>query len=186
MSSNRIAARYAKSLLDLAVEQNALDKVREDIAYFEAASASKDLQLLLKSPIVNVSKKESIFKVLFESKFNKLTTAFFTLVLKKGREANLLDIAKEFKVQYNQLIGLTTVKLTTATPIDAANLESIKAKLTSSKETAKSVEITTKVNPDIIGGFILEIGDKLFDNSIAHKLNQIKKSVSSTDYIKTI
>ena len=82
------------------------------------------------------------------------------------------------------IIGLTTVTLTTATPVDAGNLSDIKTRLLASEETAKDVEIITKTNPDIIGGFVLQIGDKLYDNSIAYKLKQIRKSVDNKDYIK--
>lgn len=186
MTSSKLTYRYAKSLLDLAIEQNALEAVKGDIQSFLKMLESRDLVLLLKSPIVNTLKKEAIFKELFEGKLNQLTYAFFNLILKKGREASLEDIAKNFITQYKQLIGLTSVKLTTATPIDAANLASIKAKLIASKETAKDVEITTAVDPEIIGGYVLQIGDKLFDNSIAHKLHDLKKNISNKEFIKTI
>jgi F-type H+-transporting ATPase subunit delta len=186
MSINKIAGRYAKSLLDLAVEKNVLDTVKSDIESFSKMTENRDLYLLLKSPIINATKKEQCFNALFGGKFNELTSAFLTLILKKGREANLPEIAKEFLNQYKALIGLTSVKLTTATPVDEANLAEIRSRLVASKETAKDVEITTAVDPSIIGGFVLQIGDKLYDNSIAHKLNQIKKSVSSKDFVKSI
>jgi F-type H+-transporting ATPase subunit delta len=115
-----------------------------------------------------------------------MTNAFFKLILTKGRESYLPEISKEFLNQYKSLIGLTTVKLTTATPIEESNLTQIKSKLISSKETAKDVEIITAVDPKILGGFILQIGDKLFDNSIAFKLNQIKKNISNKDFINSI
>jgi F-type H+-transporting ATPase subunit delta len=186
MSINRIAGRYAKSLLDLAVERNVLDVVKSDIASFSKMAENRDLYLLLKSPIINATKKEQVFNALFGGKFNELTSAFLTLILKKGRESNLPEIAKEFLNQYKSLIGLTTVKVTTATPMDEANLAEIKSRLVASKETAKDVEIIATVDPSIMGGFILQIGDKLYDNSIAYKLSQIKKSVSNKDFIKSI
>jgi len=71
--------------------------------------------------------------------------------------------------------GISEVKLTTATPISEANLSSIKAKLLSSNETSQEVEIDTIVDPSILGGFIIEIGDKLYNDSIAYKLSQMKK-----------
>lgn len=186
MTSSKLSFRYAKSLLDLAIEQNNLEVVKNDIESFLKMLENRDLVLLLKSPIVNTLKKESIFKALFGERFSVLTNAFFNIVLKKGRESNLEDIAKNFIVQYKQLIGLTSVKLTTATPIDAANLQAIKTKLIASKETAKDVEITTAVNPAIIGGYVLQIGDNLYDNSISHKLNQLKKNISNKEFIKSI
>lgn len=184
MSVNRIATRYAKSLLDLAVEQNVLDAVKNDIEAFVKMVENRDLLLLLKSPIINATKKENVFDALFGNKFNKLTNAFFNIVLKKGRETFLPEIGKEFLSQYKKLIGLTTVTLTTATPVDAANLDAIKTRLLASSETEKDVEIISKTNPEIIGGFVLQIGDKLYDNSIAYKLKQIRKTLSNKEYIK--
>jgi F-type H+-transporting ATPase subunit delta len=184
MSVNRIATRYAKSLLDLAVEQNVLEAVKSDIESFVKMVENRDLYLLLKSPIINATKKESVFEALFGNRFNKLTNAFFNIVLRKGRETYLPEIGKEFITQYKKLIGLTTVTLTTATPVDAGNLADIKTRLLASKETANDVEIITVTDPEIIGGFVLQIGDKLYDNSIAFKLKQIRKSVSNKDYIK--
>lgn len=78
MSVNRIATRYAKSLLDLAVEQNVLEAVKSDIETFVKMVENRDLYLLLKSPIINATKKESVFEVLFGARFNKLTNAFST------------------------------------------------------------------------------------------------------------
>jgi F-type H+-transporting ATPase subunit delta len=186
MSINRIAGRYAKSLIDLAVDKNILEVVKSDVETFSKMAENRDLYLLLKSPIINATKKEQIFKALFGDKFNVLTNSFMTLILKKGREAYLPEIAKEFTKQYKALIGLTSVKLITASPLDEANLAVIKSRLIASNETAKDVEITTSVDPSILGGFIFQIGDKLYDNSIVHKLNQIKKSVSNKDYIKSL
>ncbi|MFM2393478.1 MAG: synthase subunit delta [Bacteroidota bacterium] len=186
MSLNRITSRYAKSLIELAMDQNILPEVKGDIDTFNAMIQNRDLYLLLKSPIVNATKKGQIFSALFEGKLNKLTYSFFNIVLSKGRENYLPEIAKEFNEQYKQIIGLTSVKLITATPIDAANLSIIKTKLVNSKETAKDVEFTTEVNPDIIGGFVIKIGDKLIDNSIAYKLGQIRKNISNKDFVKTI
>lgn len=186
MSVNRIAGRYAKSLIDLAVDKNILETVKSDVESFSKMAENRDLYLLLKSPIINATKKEQVFNALFGGKFNELTSAFFTLILKKGRESNLPEIAKEFLNQYKTLIGLTTVKVTTASPMDEASLSDIKSRLVASKETAKDVEILTKVDPSILGGFIIQIGDKLYDNSIVHKLNQVKKNISNKDFIKSI
>jgi F-type H+-transporting ATPase subunit delta len=186
MSVNKIATRYAKSLLDLAVENNVLGEVKSDMDVFLKSTENRDLLLLLKSPIINATKKEQVMNALFGGKFHKITSSFFTLIIKKSRESVLQDIAKEFVVQYKERIGLTTVTLTTATQLDDANLAEIKSRLVASKETAKEVEIVTKVNSEIIGGFVLQIGDKLFDNSIAHKLTQVKKSLTNTEFVKSI
>ena len=175
MSVSRIASRYAKSLIDFAQENNKLEEVRGDMATLDKALESRDLVMLLKSPIVNELKKKEIFQAIFGDTLTETTMGFFNIILNKGREEYIPVISDEFEVQYKQLKGITSVKLTTAAPISEVNLDSIKAKLLSSDETDISIDVETEVDPSIIGGFILEIGDKLYNDSIAYKLAQMKK-----------
>jgi len=182
---SRIASRYAKSLIDLAVEQDKLDRVLEDIKSFQSATKQADFYNLLKSPIVNRAKKASIFKALFGERFDKLSLSFLDLVLNKGREYNLADIADDFVGQYKELKSITTVTVTTAKPLSEEGLAKIKAKLEGSGDTKDNVEILTKVNPDIIGGFILEFDDKLFDSSVAHQLEILRKEFNKKDIVRS-
>ena len=85
MSISRISARYAKSLIDLAVEQNVLDQVVNDIQAFIGITKNRDFYLLLKSPIINTTKKLQIFKSIFEGKVNNITYSFFDIIIRKGR-----------------------------------------------------------------------------------------------------
>jgi len=175
MSVSRIASRYAKSLIDFAQENNKLEEVRTDMALLDKALESRDLVMLLKSPIVNELKKKEIFNVLFDGKLSDTTLGFLNIIMNNGREEYIPAISNEFEAQYKLMKGISEVKLTTATPISEANLSSIKAKLLSSNETSQEVEIDTIVYPSILGGFIIEIGDKLYNDSIAYKLSQMKK-----------
>ncbi len=186
MSVTRIAARYAKSLLDLAQEQGKLDKVLGDVQAFKTATEQRDFFLLLKSPIVNPDKKGKILKEIFSGKFDELSMAFINIVLRKGRESYLPDIAKEFLIQYNALKKISTVKLTTAAPVTEASLAAIKAQLQGSSKTAANIDIETAVDPDLIGGFVIEFDDKLYDASVAHKLAQLKKGFSGNQYINNM
>jgi len=186
MSVIRIASRYAKSLIDLAEEQGQLDNVLEDIKSFQAAAKNRDLHLLLKSPIINVSKKHQVFSALFDGKFTELTTAFFKIILNKGRETYLPEIADEFIVQYKKLKHISSVKLTTATALSAETVSKIKQKLVGSDATDDHVELETAVDPDLLGGFVLQFGDRLYDASVAHKLEQLKKEFSKNDFVKTL
>jgi F-type H+-transporting ATPase subunit delta len=110
--------------------------------------------------------------------------AFLNIILNKGREEFLPQIAEDFILQYKEAKGITDVKLTTAAKVPDALLDEIKSKLMDSDATSEKVEISTDVNPNLIGGFVVEIGDKLYDDSIAHKLNEIKKQFTSNNYIK--
>lgn len=178
MSVKKIASRYAQSLLDLAVEQNKLDKIVGDVKGFSEACDNRDLYLMLKSPIINAGKKLNVLQALFSSQADELTMAFLTILTKKGREIYLPEIADEFIARYQAFLKVTKVIITTAKPLESAELEQIKSKLLGSSVTADSLDIETKIDPAIIGGFVLEIGDKLYDASVAHKLDKLKKQFS--------
>jgi F-type H+-transporting ATPase subunit delta len=184
MSVIRIASRYAKSLIDLAVEQDKLERVLEDIKSFQKATGNREFYLLLKSPIINATKKQQIFNALFEGKFDEMTSAFIKIILTKGRETYLPEIADEFVNQYKVIKQISTVKLTTAAPLGAETVSRIKQKLVASSETDAHVELITKVNPDIIGGFVIEFDDKLYDSSVTHKMELLRKEFAKNEFVK--
>jgi F-type H+-transporting ATPase subunit delta len=176
MSVQRIAGRYAKSLLELSQEHNKLDRVLQDMTSLQAASKNRDLALLLKSPIVNATKKQSIMKALFGESFDKITMGFLDLIVAKGREPYLTAVADEFVAQYKKINHISTVKVITAKPLTAAGLNELRKKLEASDVTEKTVEIETAVDENLIGGFVLEIGDKIYDASVLQKLEELKRS----------
>lgn len=183
MSVKRIAGRYAKSLLDLAVEQGKVDAVKDDLTHFVEALENRDLYLLVKSPIVSTDKKQSIFKEIFGKSYGELTNAFFNIIMRKGREAYLPEIASEFLAMYNAHKGITAVTIKTATVLSDVAMADIKAKLLESSITADDLEVETVVDPDLIGGFVLQIGDNLYDASIAHKLDALRKTFKDNSYV---
>ena len=182
MSANRVAGRYAKSLIDLAVEQGKLATIVGDVQSLSNAVKNRDLYLMLKSPIIHADKKESIMTEIFGKGFDAMTMAFVKICITKGREDILPEIATEFLAEHKRMQGITTVKITTATPLSIEALESIKAKLTASTSTAKSVEIEAAVDANLIGGYVVEYGDKLYDASVAAKLTELKKQFTGNVY----
>lgn len=184
MSVSRIASRYAKSLIDLASEEGKLDRVLEDIKTLKNAAANRDLYLLFKSPIINTAKKSQILETLFGDKFDKMTMGFIRIILGKAREAYLPEIANEFLLQYKSLQHISTIKVTTATQLSDDAVAKIKAKLLESAATEENVEIETAVNPDILGGMIIEFDDKRYDASVAHQLAKMKKEFSKNLFVK--
>jgi len=184
MSVTRIASRYAKSLLDLAKEQGKLERVLEDIKAFKQATEQRDFELVLKSPIVKTDKKKAIIKQIFEGKFDPLTMTFMDVILRKGREKYLAPIASEFESQYKKEKHVSTVRLTTAAPLEGESLEVIKMQLKTSTATDRNVEIETVVDPELIGGFVIEFDDKLYDASVAHKLELLRKEFAGNEYKK--
>lgn len=186
MSATKLASRYAKSLLDLAKEQGQLDAVHNDMAEFKTAVSNKDLYILLKSPIINVGKKQQILKAIFEGKVSSITMAFLNLICAKSREEFLPEIATEFVNQYRQLKGISSVKITTASAIDSSAIDAIKAKLIASKVVSENVEVSTATNPNIIGGFVLEFDNQQYDASVARQLYLLKDKFDDNEYISQI
>ena len=184
MAGERVAVRYAKSLIDLGQDQGVLDDFHNDMLSLKEALTNRDLHMLVKSPIIKANKKIAVFKKLFGDSYNKVTMAFFEIIMKKSRENILPEITTAFLNQYKILKHVTAVKLTTASPLGEGALEEIKNALLSSSETDEKVEIETAVDPDLIGGFVVEMGDKLYDASVAYKLDQIKRNFKENKYIK--
>lgn len=182
MSELRVASRYAKSLIDLAIERNELEQVFNDIKSFLAATkASSELVAVLKNPIVPIDKKGKILSGLFAGKVSKTVESFFEIVVNKGRAEVLYGTAKEFVNQYNEKKGILKARVSSA----SALTESAEKEIVSIVEqaTGKKVELIKTVDPNLIGGFVLTVGDKQFDTSIAKSLNNLKKSFSSNTVV---
>ncbi len=186
MSINRVAGRYAKSIIDLATENNKLEVVLNDMEVFKKSLESRDLYLMLKSPIIHSDKKLKVLGILFDGKFDKITMAFVDICVRKGRETILPEIISEFIVQYNKLKKITTITISTAKELPASELEAIKQKLMLSKETGDKIDIIVKLKPELIGGYVVEIGDKLYDASISYKLDTLRKQFTSNHYEKKL
>lgn len=173
MSVSRIANRYATPLLELAGEQNQLDEVREDIRLFEGVlESNRDFLLMLQSPIISNRKKATILDEVFKGKVSELTAQFFQLVARKNRERFLPDIAREFVKLYNNKLGFQEAKLTTATAIDAP-LKAAFEKLVSDI-TGKKPILREEVDPTMIGGYALKLGDRQLDETVLSQLNDLK------------
>ena len=186
MPSPRIAARYAQSLIDLALEQGQLEAVYADMKWLQAVcQQNRDFVNMLRSPIIKVDAKQKIVSAITDSNIGTLTTAFNKLVIAKGRESLLPEIAVAFINAYKQHNGIHTLHLTTAVPISA---ETRQALVDQVKKSAgfERVELEERVDPELIGGFVLQVGDKLVDASIAYDLKNISKQFESNDFIYSI
>jgi F-type H+-transporting ATPase subunit delta len=186
MPNPRLAARYAKSLLDLAKEQNNVDVVLSDMKTIEAAvNSSRDLQMFLNSPLIKADKKISTLAAVFDGKISSATSAFLNLVIKKGRETELLEMAKAFEVLYQEINNIQTVQITTAYPMDEATLNVLMTKVKKELNNDKVIP-QTFVDPSIVGGFKLQVGDKYFDMSIARDLTDIKNQFTKNIFVADI
>ena len=184
MADSRAISRYVKSLLGLAVEKNALEAVHDDMLLFaKICEENRSFELMLKNPIIRHDKKREILEKIFQGKVNPLTMAIFDILTRKNREPLLPGIAKEFHTAYNIYKGIGKAFVTTAVPLDSqlrTEFENIVKQLSEKDK----VELTEKIDKEMIGGFILNVGDRQIDASIKNKIKALKVKFSQNPYIK--
>ncbi|MEP7163522.1 MAG: ATP synthase F1 subunit delta [Ferruginibacter sp.] len=186
MNNPRLAGRYAKSLLDLAIEQKHLDAVYDDMKFLRSICKSNpDFVALLKSPVIKADKKEKIIESITNGRVSPLTSLFIQLLVRKTRESNLPEIVHAFVEQYNKLKDIHHVKITTAVPMSADAEQAILGKVRSNTP-IQHIELESFVEDELIGGFKLEVGGTLVDASILRELNDVKKQFKNNEYIQQL
>jgi len=187
MNNPRLAARYAKSLLDLATEQNQVDAVYADMKWLQQVCKSNaDFVNVLSSPVIKPTTKEKILSSVVTERVSILTNSFIQLLVKKNREINLPEIVNTFIDQFNAVRNIHKVKITTAEPISAEMKEAIMKNVRAAITDSRTYEIETEVNNELIGGFLLETGGTLVDASILRDLKDIQKQFMNNDYLHRI
>lgn len=177
-----VASRYAKSLIDLAVETKQLEEVCNDMRLIKrVCQENREFVTLLESPVVKTDKKMAIFKSIFGGKISVTTQLFLDLIARKRREGYIDNIAYAFDEQYKLYKNITTAVITTAVPLDAATKSKIAEFV--KKSATGEVEIIEKTDKSLIGGFILTVNDKQVDTTIKRKLNDLRKNFSTNLYV---
>jgi F-type H+-transporting ATPase subunit delta len=173
MSELTVASRYAKSLIDLAQEQKSLEETRKDMELFiRVLKANHQLQAVLANPIIAHIKKIKILEAIFGKDVSKLTDSFFRIMINKSRAQVLYFTAAEFINQYNIIKNIVRANVVSATALSEDNRKKIVSELEAF--TGGKIELHTRVDPKLIGGFILTVGDKQVDTSISSSLKQLK------------
>lgn len=183
MPNPRLASRYAKALLDLAVERGQLEAVYADMQWLRAATkGSHDFLNLLRSPIIKAELKTKAVNAVTEGKISELTRQFNTLLIRKNRESVLPEITTAFEEQYLEHKGIHVAELTTAVPVSEQTRNNIiqKAKQASGFQ---NILLEEKVDPSLIGGFVLQMGDQMVDASVSSDLREITKQFKNNDFI---
>jgi F-type H+-transporting ATPase subunit delta len=178
MSELIVAHRYAKSLLDFAIEKNVVDAVYTDMQGFkETCDGSKELVLALKSPIIKHYTKLAILEKLFKAIFNPVTYSIFVIITQKNRERILPAIAKQFIDLYTDYKGIQKAEITSASPLTDEQKKTVTKVV--KDYTGKEVQLTEHIDESLIGGFVLRVGDQQIDDSIRRKLNDLKVTLAS-------
>ncbi|MCP4120425.1 MAG: F0F1 ATP synthase subunit delta [Bacteroidetes bacterium] len=177
MSVVQVASRYASALLEEAQRQDVLEVIYKDVQVLEqAVNASRDLNLMLKSPIVNSGIKKSSLQKIFGNHVSDLTSRFLNLLVKKNREAYLIHIIPAFFDAYNTLRNIQEVDVISAHPL-SEELEQQIVKKVQHQLGDVTLKIKKSIDPELLGGFVVKVGDKVFDTSLHHKLNALKREL---------
>jgi F-type H+-transporting ATPase subunit delta len=175
-----VASRYAKSLMDLAVETNQLEAVRKDMkAIQKVCNESHEFELFLNSPILKKDKKQAVLKAMFEGKISKASMGFLNLLTVKNRESYLKDIATAFDEQYKSNQNIYTAVITSAMGLDQKTKEKVLDLVKS--QLKGEVELVEKIDKSTIGGFVLKIGDKQLDRSVSRQLSNLRKELTNKE-----
>lgn len=176
MKGSKSAIRYAKALLDLSIEFKKVDQVSANMKELAVTCTStKEFIVFLNSPVINSDKKIAILHEVFPH-FEDVTSKFITLVTKNRREALLNEIAECFDMQVKEYKGIVPVTITSAIKLDEKTKDQLLGKLGASLK--GNIELTEKIDTDIIGGFIVKMGDRQIDASVASQFSKLKQRLT--------
>ena len=182
MKGTRASSRYAKALLDLAVEQNSIDAVKNDMNYvISMCEGSHDLTVLLKSPIIKTHQKIAALEAIFKGGVSELTFKYIEIITAKGRESMLENIAHSYLRLYRAHKNIVKAEVKSAVALD----DTLRAKVRDlvAKQGAGEIELSETVDTSLIGGFVVTIDDQQIDASVISQLNKMKQSFSDTSYV---
>jgi F-type H+-transporting ATPase subunit delta len=172
--TTEVGDRYAQALFDLALETGRLDAVRADLKSLKAAwGESADLRRLALSPVISADDQgKGLVAVASSARFDQTTINFLGLLSQNGRAKDLPAVIAGFEARYAKHTGVVAAEVVSAQPLDARQVAAITAALSGSL--GKAPELTTRVDPSILGGLKIKVGSKLFDASLKTKLDQMK------------
>jgi F-type H+-transporting ATPase subunit delta len=175
MNDSKISVRYSRALFQSALEKKILDKVNQDMIFILEICKIAETKEFLLSPIIVPSKKTSIFHKMLDGNVENITLSMIDLMVKNGRESYLPALARNFIHETLKYKGITQSVLTTAVKVNAKVKNQMTVLISEVYKT--KVELVEKIDPEIIGGFILRIDDNYIDASIRNKLRKIKKEL---------
>jgi ATP synthase F1 delta subunit len=174
----QIAQVYSRSLFEVAKEQGKLDEVREQLGQFaDAVAENRDLQVFFFSPYLSTEeKKEGLHKALEGADETLLN--FLELLVEKHRMPAIFRIRRQFDELWEDENRRLPVTVTSAIELDESTVRQIGDAI--GEQTGRHIELTSKVDPDILGGIVLRVGNSILDASIRNRLEQLRKQVASS------
>lgn len=177
MSTNAIAKRYAKALVQIGSEAGTVDGFNAELARFSSLiSDSRELSAVFANPAYGIGDKKEILSALAARvELSPMVSNLMMLLLERGRLSALPQIAECYGTFADELAGVIRPTVTSGLPLDAAQIEQVRAALAQS--TGKTVELKVEVDPSLIGGVVTKIGGKVFDGSVRTQLARIQDTL---------
>ncbi|HEV7495912.1 ATP synthase F1 subunit delta [Baekduia sp.] len=173
-----IAQVYARSLFEVAKEQDKLDVVREQLGQFaEALDGSHDLTTFFFAPYFSTEEKEQGLGKLLDG-VDPVVENFLQLLIENHRMPAIFRLRRAYEVLWEHENKLLPVTITSAVALDETTVKSIGDAI--GKQTGQQIELTSTVDPDVLGGLIVRVGNSILDASIRNRLENLRRSVAHT------
>jgi F-type H+-transporting ATPase subunit delta len=183
MNNPKVNIRYAQALFDLALERNEIETARKDMKMIDSiCNQNPDLMVMLNSPVISSDKKLSVMHMLFSGKIDKMAMGFVNIIIRKRRDAHLNHIAQKFEDLYLDYKNIKKAVVTSAIPLSENLRQSIKKAL--EDQTKGTIILNEVVDPEVIGGLIVKVGNQLYDDSLRQKLVDLRKEFNVNTYIR--
>ncbi len=186
MNVSPVAYRYARSLMQLAQEHGEVEAVREDLHLVSATCAdSSELRAVLRSPVIKADAKLRVLGRLFGGQIGRISDRFINILVRKGRESLLQEITEAYLHVYREAHSILLAEVRSAVPLSDAARIHVK-QLAEQRHPGKSITLQEKVEPALIGGLVVRIGDEQIDASVLRRLNDLRRKFSENPYIPEI
>lgn len=172
-----VSKTYAGALFEVALEQENIDNILAEYTFVvEALAQNPDFFLVLTSPKVTNGEKDMILETTFKDHISEITLNFLKVLNDKKRNDDIINIYDAFKDCVDNHKGNVVAKVQSVIPLDEAAKKSLEEKL--NQVTGKTVTVDNVINPEIMGGLIVQVGDKIIDGSIKRKLEHMKHDLA--------
>ena len=183
MSIEIVADKYSSAMFELAQEQNKLDLMEEQLGYVAfVMDEQRELSSFLENPTVTEDAKIKLIGKIFESSLDKVALHFIYVMIKRGRDRYIKQTIAAFIKKSREARGILEATVTVAEPITADIEASVQAKLR--EVTGKDVILSVRQDPSIMGGIVIQVGDKRIDGSVSRRLQELEKSLLRTNSIR--
>ena len=182
MNESQISVRYAKALFQSASEQQLLEDVFKEMEVLANMCKLEEFNYMLIVPTLQPSQKIRLMGSIFEKHFSRLSLSMINLVIENKRESYLPGIARNYRDLYRKAKGIRTARLITAQPVDESALSNIRKLIRKAYDS--EVELSSSVDEDVIGGYVLTIEGMQYDASVASSLKKLKNKLLQTSIEK--